>query len=125
MLHRPLTGATRERGMVTAELAVAIPAVALVLVICLGGLMAALDQIRCVDAAHAAGRAAARGDSLSAIRSLAVQGGPTGATVTIDRDSDQARVTVSARVGGWGGFVPSWRVSASAVTPLERGVSQS
>ncbi|MDN5791327.1 MAG: hypothetical protein L0H25_10725 [Micrococcales bacterium] len=107
--------------MVTAELAVAIPAVVLVLVVSLGGLMAALDQIRCVDAARIASRAAARGDPPSAVRSLAVRGAPKGATVMVRQQGSQALVTVSSRTGGWAGLVPSWTVSASASTPVEAG----
>ena len=49
--------------MVTAELAVAIPAVVLVLAMCLAGVTAGIDQIRCVDAARVAARSAARGDT--------------------------------------------------------------
>ena len=42
-----------EHGMVTAEFAVVLPAVVLVLALSLGALGLAWDQIRCVDAARA------------------------------------------------------------------------
>lgn len=52
----------RDRGSVTAELAVALPAVGLVLAICVSGLRLASDQVRLQDAAGIAARALARGD---------------------------------------------------------------
>ena len=59
--------------MVTAEFAVALPAVVLVLALCLAGLSAVTDQIRCIDAAGLAVRSAARGDDPSRARTLAVE----------------------------------------------------
>lgn len=111
-----------DRGMVTAELAVVIPAVVLVLVVCVAGLMAALDQIRCVDAAALASRAAARGDSPLAVRMLAERAAPDGAIVALGQSGGQAHVSVRATTGGWGGIVPTWVVSASASTPVEAAV---
>jgi hypothetical protein len=116
--------ARRERapvdvGMVTAELAVAIPAVVLVLAICLAGVTAGVDQIRCVDAARVGARAAARGDSSAAVREAALAAGPAGARVTVVADGARATVTVEARSGGWGGVLPSWRLVADATAPLE------
>lgn len=52
----------REAGTVTAELAVAVPAVLLVLAACLGGLAAGAEQLRLQGAAALAARSAARGD---------------------------------------------------------------
>lgn len=54
----PLT----DRGSATAELAVALPAVAIVLAICVWGVQLAAVQVRMQDAAGLAARAAARGD---------------------------------------------------------------
>ena len=54
-----------EHGMVTAEFAVVLPAVVLVLALSLGALGLALDQIRCVDAARAGARAASRGTAMA------------------------------------------------------------
>lgn len=47
----------------TAELAVAVPAVLLVLAVCLGGLRVAGERLRLVDAAAQAARAASLGES--------------------------------------------------------------
>ncbi|GAB2766521.1 hypothetical protein GCM10027039_29550 [Terrabacter koreensis] len=106
--------------MVTAELAVAIPSVVLVLALCLVAVNAAVDQIRCIDAARIAGRAAARGDDAARIRSLAEQAAPSGARVAVVGAGGSVRVTVSARTGGWGGL-PGWELEASAETPVEAG----
>ena len=119
MTHR---SRRRDSGMVTAELAVAIPAAVLVLAVCLSAVRAAVDQIRCVDAARIAARAAARGDDPDRVRELATAAAPDGAEVAI-RGSTMVEVTVTARTGGWGGIVPSWPLSASAITPAEAGGS--
>ena len=47
--------------MATAELAVAIPTLVLVLFVALSALATVTDQVRCVDAARATARALARG----------------------------------------------------------------
>lgn len=105
--------------MVTAEFAVALPAVVLVLALCLAGLSAVTDQIRCIDAARLAVRSAARGDDPSRARTLAVEAAPAGAHVSVDSGGGQARVVVTASAGGWGGFTPSWTLTASATSPVE------
>ncbi|CAN7529557.1 TadE family type IV pilus minor pilin [Terrabacter sp. LjRoot27] len=104
--------------MVTAELAVAIPSVVLVLGFCLVAVNAAVDQIRCVDAARVAARAAARGDDAARVTALAAESAPAGARVQVFGVGGGVRVVVSARTGGWG-VLPGWELSASAVTPVE------
>ncbi|MGW5240217.1 TadE family type IV pilus minor pilin [Monashia sp. NPDC004114] len=104
--------------MVTAELAVAIPAVVLVLAVCLAAVRAAIDQIRCIDAARVAARSAARGDDPARVRGLALASAPDGASVSVVASST-VQVTVMARTGGWGGVIPTWTLSASAVAPAE------
>ncbi len=52
-----------ERGSAAAEFAVALPAVALVLGLCVSGVAAAAQQVRLQDAAADAARALGRGDS--------------------------------------------------------------
>ena len=51
-----------DTGAVTAEFAVALPALLLVLAACVGGLRLAGEQVRLQDAAAIAARALARGD---------------------------------------------------------------
>jgi len=104
--------------MVTAELAVAIPSVVLVLALCLVALRAGVDQVRCVDAARVASRSAARGDDAARVRSLAAEAAPDGARVQVAETHGAVRVTVSVHSGGLG-LLPGWELSASAVTPVE------
>jgi hypothetical protein len=108
-----------EAGMVTAELAVAIPAILLVLATCLAGVNAGIDQIRCVDAARLAARSAARGDTAAAVRVAALSAAPPGASLTLAEDAVTVTVTIEARSGGWGGVLPSWGLVAHATAPRE------
>jgi hypothetical protein len=107
--------------MVTAELAVALPAVVLVLAMCLAGVTAGIDQIRCVDAARVAARSAARGDAPGVVREVALAAAPAGSIVAVLADAAHVTVTVEARSGGWGGVLPSWALSAQATAPRESG----
>ena len=59
----------RERGMATAELAVAMPAVAMVLLLVLSGVSAGVTQLRVTDAARVAARAAAIGEDPAGVAS--------------------------------------------------------
>lgn len=120
----PSAGCRDDAGMVTAELAVAIPAVVLVLAMGLAALGAVIDQVRCVDAARLAARAAARGDPLSEVRALAVRAAPVGAQVSIGAARGEARVVVTATTGGWAGVVPSWHLVSTAITPVEQGLGE-
>lgn len=83
--------------MVTAELAIVIPALVAVLALCLSGLGLAVDQIRCVDAARIAVRAAARGEPTQEVVALARQAAPEGAEVTVTITGDRVRVSVQAQ----------------------------
>jgi len=69
--------------MATAELAMVIPAVLMVLALCLSALTLAVDQIRCVDAARAAARAASRGEELSQVHRVAQSLTPSGSSVSV------------------------------------------
>lgn len=115
----------RDRGMVTAELAVTLPAVVLVLGVCLAGISAGIDQIRCVDAARLGARSVARGDSEVASRAAALSAAPAGAVVAIESRgggrTGVVTVVVEARAGGWGGVLPSWSLRAEASGPVETG----
>ncbi|UOE44352.1 TadE family type IV pilus minor pilin [Agromyces larvae] len=91
--------ADRERGSATAELAVALPAVALVLAACLGAIQLGAQQVRLTDAAADAARALARGESLDAAAGIAdrVSGG---AALEVARDGPF--VCAVLRAGGSG-----------------------
>ena len=109
-----------ERGMATAEFAVVLPAVVLVLALSLGALGLAWDQIRCVDAARAAARAASRGDSARAVILVASRAAPAGATVSMDTSGDFVRVSVASRPRVASSLLPAWlRASSTALAARE------
>jgi len=76
-----------ERGSVTAEFAVALPAVVLVIALAVAALSAAGQGVRLEQAAAQAARLAARGESDATVR-RAVTGLVPGASVTIRGDGD-------------------------------------
>ncbi len=86
--------------MATAELAVAMPVAVLVLAIVLGALSLGIDEVRCVDAARAGARSAARGDPLPTVRAEAGRSAPVGARVAVRVGGGRVRVTVTSRGKG-------------------------
>ena len=82
--------------MVTAETAATIPVVMLVLALVLTSVRVGVDQMRCIDAARAGARAAARGDDDSRVHELVRRSAPSGATVSVTRGPRDAVVTVIA-----------------------------
>lgn len=82
--------------MATAELALALPAVVLVLALCLSGLALAVDQVRCEDAARVAARAASRGESPALVRDLALARAPHRSVVTVSDSGGTVLVVVRA-----------------------------
>ncbi|GII86811.1 hypothetical protein Ssi03_48010 [Sphaerisporangium siamense] len=122
----PYGARRRDKGSVTAETAVALPALVLVLGAALWGIAVITAQMECVDAARTGARAAARGEPLDGVREAAARAGPRGASVSVERHSRISRVTVSAAIHpGWALTVPPISVSASAVSTTEPGVSVS
>jgi len=104
-----------ERGMVTAEFAVVLPAVVLVLALSLGALGLAWDQIRCVDAASSGVRAAARGDSPGAVILVAGRAAPPDALVSVGTSGDIVSVSVVSRPRVAASLLPAWvRASSTA-----------
>jgi len=109
-----------EQGMVTAELAVVLPAVVFVLALSLGALGLALDQVRCVDAARAGARAASRGDSYAAVMLVARRAAPSTAMVSIGTSGDLVQVSVVSRPRVAGSLLPTWlRASSTASAARE------
>jgi Flp pilus assembly protein TadG len=107
--------------MVTAETAVVLP----VLLLVLAGAVAAVTlvgaQLRCVDAAREGARAAARGDDAATVAQIVRGIAPDGATTTSSVDGEQVRVVVTAEVAPLGP-VPLWvDLSAEAVAQREPG----
>ncbi|HWM15163.1 MAG TPA: TadE family type IV pilus minor pilin [Microbacterium sp.] len=84
-----------DRGSVVAEFAIALPAVALVLLMGAGALSTCAQQVRLQDAAADAARLSARGESDARARA-AVSAAVPGAAVDIGARGDLVCVTASA-----------------------------
>ena len=100
--RRPLERCRRspgDRGSVTAEFAVAMPAVLLVLALSLSATQVAATQLRLQDAAADAARALARGETVG-VASSGVSAQVAGATLSRSASGDLVCATVSARPTG-------------------------
>ncbi|WP_251839872.1 TadE family type IV pilus minor pilin [Oceanitalea stevensii] len=87
-----------EQGAVTAELALVLPAVVMVLLVCCTLGAAVLGQVRCADAARAAARAAAIGEPAAVVTSVARELAGADAEVSVDTDGSWVEVVVSRPV---------------------------
>ncbi|MBF6208047.1 pilus assembly protein TadE [Nocardia asteroides] len=103
----------------TIEAAIALTAVVATLVLCLGALLAASTQVRCVDAAREAARLAARGDHANALPA-AERIAPPSADIALRTDGARAIAVVSARTP----LLPLLTLRAEAVANLEPGVAK-
>ncbi|WP_435829280.1 TadE family type IV pilus minor pilin [Actinocatenispora sera] len=111
-------GSRRERGAATAEFAVAMPGVVLLLLVGLTAVAALIAKVECVDAAREAARAAARGADGAAAGARAA---PAHAQVSVSTGRS-VRATVTAPVIPLGSVLSSLTVSGSAVAEAEPGV---
>lgn len=89
-----------ERGAATAELAVALPSLVLVLAVALAAVDLGLAQVRCVDAARLGARLMARGEPHGAVMREVLRAAPGGAEVALDTGGGHVTVTVTGRVPG-------------------------
>ncbi|QKD78935.1 MULTISPECIES: TadE family type IV pilus minor pilin [Actinomyces] len=86
-----------ESGMATAELAVAMPAVVIVLLLALSALAAGAAQMRMTDAARVGARQAAIGaDPLAGASAVA----PTGSSIAVGAAGDLTCVSISRAAPG-------------------------
>ncbi len=92
-----------------------LPVLALFTVTMLWALAAAAAQIRCVDAARAGARAAARSEPVAAAETAARSAAPEGARVTVARSGELWRVTVEAAAPGPRGLGLTLRADAAAL----------
>lgn len=96
MIRRGLGG---DRGSVVAEFAIALPAIALVLLLGAGALGACARQVRLQDLTADAARLAARGEDDARVHgAIAAAGG--GASAAISRSGDLVCVTASSASAG-------------------------
>ncbi|MCC9307545.1 pilus assembly protein [Kitasatospora sp. RB6PN24] len=107
----------RDGGYVTAETAVLLPALIALMLLLVWGVLVAAAQLRCIDAARVAARAAARGDADPADQARKVA--PPGAAVEVVESSDTVRVLVEAPCPGIGRLAAPLKVSAVAVAASE------
>ncbi|MCW2861971.1 MAG: hypothetical protein JWP48_3679 [Actinoallomurus sp.] len=108
------------RGSVTAETAVAFPALVVVLAVALWGVSAAAAQVACVDAARAGARAAARGEPETEVRAAVLRAAPPEARVTLSRDPLTTKVMVQAEVRPpLKGLFPALPLQAQAIAATE------
>lgn len=87
-----------DDGTVTAEVAVAMTSVVLLLAGLLSAATVAVAQVRVTDAAGAGARAAARGESPAVVREVAVAAAGPGASAVVDDSGELVTVTASAPV---------------------------
>jgi Flp pilus assembly protein TadG len=105
---------------VTAEAAMVLPVLVLVVTTLVWGLMVVLAQIECVDAARVGARAAARQDPDGAVTEVALEAAPRGAAVTVTRRGEHVHVVVVADPPGMG--VLPFRLREEAVAEAEESV---
>ncbi|MGW4774687.1 TadE family type IV pilus minor pilin [Nocardia sp. NPDC004278] len=100
----------------TVEAAIALAAIVVAVVLCVGALLAAATQVRCVDAAREAARLAARGDQANAV-SAARRVAPPAADISLRSEGDRVVATVSGRSP----LLPLLMLRAEAVASREPG----
>ncbi|MGW1762797.1 TadE family type IV pilus minor pilin [Streptomyces sp. NPDC002073] len=89
-----------DRGYVTAETALVLPALVVFASLLVWALLAAAAQIRCVDAARAGARAAARSEPAERALAIARESAPAGARIVLEREGELWRVRVDAPAPG-------------------------
>jgi len=101
--------------MVTAEIAVAVPALVLVLTLALGAVAVVTDHLRCIDAARVGARLLARGEDPVRVRSEVARQAPEGADIGFDVGAGSISVAVTAE--------PPPMLRAIGVSSRPRGVA--
>ena len=107
-------GRGEERGTVTAEFAVALPAVLLLLALLFAGSAAGITQLRLEEAARAGARALARGDGDAAVEDIVRRLAGNSASAAVATEGEWLSVTVTGRVGGPVGSLIPWALTAKA-----------
>ena len=110
-----------DAGMVTAELAVALPALVLAALLAVTALQGVIAQMECLDAAGVAARLAGRGEATASVTAAVVATGPPGAEVQLQRVGElvHARVVAEVHPLGLANLIPGFAVDASAASLAE------
>lgn len=107
------------RGSVTAELAVVLPAVTVLLALLLLSVSVGMLQLRLEEGARAGARSAARGESTAQVMDVASRISGTGSSVSVTDSAGFVTVTVQGRVTGvLSGLLP-WPQTAQASAKVE------
>lgn len=124
-----------EEGVITAEFAVALPAVTVVLALCLGAASTGVAQLKVEESARTAARAAARGDSEAQIRSavsridpaqsVQISVSPDDVAAAEEGRARQVHVRVSRPAPGVIGSATGWVLRADAHARVEGGSEES
>lgn len=124
-IKRPaaMSRTTGSRGAVTAEFAVALPAVLMLLAMLLAGSAAGITQLRLEEAARASARALARGEDPAMVDGIVRKLAGASASSVVAADGEWQRVTVSDRMAGYLGHVVPWTLSAQAEARTESAES--
>jgi len=109
----------KSRGAVTAEFAVTLPAVLLLLAMLLAGAAAGVTQLRLEEGARAGARALARGDDSATVERIVRTLSGASASAVVAVEGEWLSVTVTDRVGGPLGASIPWALTARASTRSE------
>lgn len=101
--------------MVTAEMAIGLTGLVIIVLGLLWAVAVVTAQVRCIDAARDAARARARGESAAVSRAEAQRSAPDGAEIRFHRKGGNVRVEVVARAS------PPWPVLSGVGTVSVRG----
>jgi hypothetical protein len=113
-----------DRGAVTAETAIVLPVLVVLLLVGLWVVGVVVANIRCVDAARDVARAVARGEPGDVAQRIGERSAPPGAVIGISRDGTDVRVVVEADVKlDWVllSKLPSVEVRGQAAVQIEPG----
>lgn len=108
-----------SRGAVTAEFAVALPAVVLLLAFLLAGAAAGATQLRLEEGARGGARELARGGSAAGAAAVVRRLAGPSAVTALASDGGWLSVTVSDQVPGAVGSLVPWTLTARAWTRSE------
>jgi Flp pilus assembly protein TadG len=109
----------KQQGAVTAEFAVALPAVVLLLALLLAGGAAGVTQVRLEEAVRAGARASARGESSGSVETIVKRLAGEAAVPGLSEEGGWRTVTASSPVGGALGYLIPWKLTASASARTE------
>ena len=110
-----------DRGAVTVETAVIMPALVLLLAVLLAAAAAGMTTVRYEEAARASARAAARGENTAVVERTAREIAGESANVVVGGAAGRVTVAVGGPAPGILGQWSNWRLDANASAAVESG----